>query len=119
VSDPEDTEAVLAVIDRWRRQELRSAAMGLLDHWACRMGVHYEFLGVRDMRTRWGSCVPARRRIWLSLALVTRPPVLLEYVVVHELVHLLESSHGPRFRALMDLHLPEWRQRRTALDASV
>ncbi len=117
--DPAAPDVVLAALDRWRRRELREAATGMLDHWADRMGVRYEFLGVRDMRTRWGSCVPARRRIWLSLALVARPPALLEYVVVHELAHLAVPSHGPDFRALMDHHLPDWRERRRQLDASV
>jgi len=119
VPSPQDTVQVLAMIDRWQRRELRATAGPMLTDWGRRMGVEHRFLGLRRMSTRWGSCVPAKGRIWLNVALVSRPPALLEYVVVHELVHLLESSHGPRFRALMDLHLPEWRERRTALDASV
>jgi predicted metal-dependent hydrolase len=118
VTDPSDSVVVLAALDRWRRAELRTAARGLLDHWAPRMGVHYDFLGVRDMRTRWGSCVPARRRIWLNLALVARPPAQLEYVAVHELAHLTVPSHGPEFWGLLDLHLPDWRERRRRLDSS-
>ena len=114
--DPQDGRAVLAAIDRWQRRELRSAATHLLDHWADHMGVHYEFLGLRRMTTRWGTCVPAARRIWLNFALVSRPPALLEYVVVHELAHLIEASHGRDFQHLMDRTLPDWRQRRRALD---
>jgi predicted metal-dependent hydrolase len=117
--DASDGDAVLAALERWQRRELRSAATPLLDHWAAAMGVRYGFLGVRRMTTRWGTCVPREGRIWLSLALVTRPPALLEYVVVHELAHLREASHGPAFRALMDAHLPDWQERRTALDRSV
>jgi len=108
--------AVLAALDRWERRRLRALADPLLDGWAARMGVRHEFLGLRRMTTRWGSCVPARRRIWLNTLLVRRPPALLEYVVVHELAHLRESSHGPRFQALMDEHLPDWRERRRRLD---
>jgi predicted metal-dependent hydrolase len=117
--DASDGDAVLAALERWQRRELRSAATPLLDHWAAAMGVRYGFLGVRRMTTRWGTCVPMEGRIWLSLTLVTRPPALLEYVVVHELAHLREASHGPAFRALMDTYLPDWRERRTALDRSV
>lgn len=113
----EGDPAVLAVLDRWRRSELRDAAGPLLDGWGARLGVHHRFLGIRRMSTRWGSCVPARGRIWLNLALVERAPALLEYVVVHELVHMREASHGPHFRALMDEHLPDWERRRRELDA--
>lgn len=107
---------VLAALDRWERRRLRTVAGPLLDGWGARMGVRHEFLGLRRMTTRWGSCVPARRRIWLNTALVRRPPALLEYVIVHELAHLHEASHGPRFRALMDEQLPDWHERRQALD---
>ncbi len=116
--EPDDPAAVLALLDRWERRELRRAASPLLDVWAARMGVRYDFLGLRRMSTRWGSCVPARRRIWLNVALLPRHPALIEYVVVHELAHLREASHGPAFRALMDVHLPDWLDRRSALDAS-
>ena len=116
-ADDDTPEAdVLAALDRWERRRLRSVAVPLLDGWGPRMGVHHEFLGLRRMSTRWGSCVPARRRVWLNTLLVRRPPALLEYVVVHELAHLREASHGPRFRALMDEQLPDWRERRAALD---
>lgn len=115
--DAPDAE-VLAALDRWERRRLRTLSDPLLEAWGDRMGVRHEFLGLRRMTTRWGSCVPARRRIWLNTALVRRPPALLEYVVVHELAHLREASHGPRFRALMDEQLPDWRERRRALDGT-
>ena len=118
VPDASDAAAVLAAIDRWQRRALREAAEPMLAHWCERIGVRYAFLGVRRMSTRWGSCVPARGRIWLNVALTERHPALLEYVVVHEVVHLVEGGHGARFRALMDTHLPEWRDRRALLDAS-
>lgn len=115
---PDGDAAVLDALDRWQRRELRRVADPLLTFWGGRLGVRHRFLGVRRMTTRWGSCVPSQGRIWLNLALVTRQPALLEYVIVHELVHLREASHGPRFRALMDEMLPDWEQRRRALDAS-
>ncbi len=117
VADPSDRAAVLRAIERWQRRELRAAAEPMLAHWCVRVGVRHEFLGLRRMSTRWGSCVPAQGRIWLSLALFERGTDLLEYVVVHEVVHLREASHGPRFRSLMDAYLPDWRERRQRLDA--
>jgi predicted metal-dependent hydrolase len=116
IADPSDRDAVLRAIERWQRSELRAAAEPMLARWCERVGVRYEFLGLRRMSTRWGSCVPAQGRIWLSLALFERGTDLLEYVVVHEVVHLREASHGPRFRSLMDAHLPDWRERRQRLD---
>lgn len=113
------SEARLAALERWQRRELRTAASRMIEHWAAQLDVTPQFLGIKRMRTRWGTCVPLRGRIWLSLALVSREPAQVEYVVVHELVHLLEGSHGRRFVALMDVHLPDWRARKAALDHSV
>jgi predicted metal-dependent hydrolase len=106
----------LAALERWQRRELRGAASRMIEHWSPRLDVAPQFLGIKRMRTRWGTCVPQRGRIWLSLALASREPAQVEYVVVHELVHLLEGSHGRRFVALMDTHLPDWRARKEALD---
>ncbi len=107
----------LAAIERWQRRHLRAAAAPLVSTWSERLAVDPRFLGIRRMRTHWGTCEPQERRIWLALELVTRPPEGLEYVVVHELVHLIEPSHGPRFVRLMDHHVPEWRRIRAELDA--
>ncbi len=107
----------LAAIERWQRRHLRAAAVPLLATWSDRLAVDPTFLGIRRMRNHWGTCEPQERRIWLALELVTRPPEGLEYVVVHELIHLIEPSHGPRFVRLMDRHVPEWRRVRAELDA--
>jgi predicted metal-dependent hydrolase len=107
----------LAAIERWKRRHLRAAAEPLLAEWAQRLDVDPRFLGIRRMRNHWGTCEPQERRIWLALELVTRPPEGLAYVVAHELAHLIEPSHGPRFVRLMDRHVPEWRRIRAELDA--
>lgn len=70
------------------------------------------------MKTKWGSCNPKARRVWLNLELIKKPPGGLEYVLVHELVHLLARNHDERFLGLMDCHLPTWRRRRTELNAA-
>jgi len=105
-----------AVVEEWYRDQIRTAVPPLLTRWEPRLGVKLERYQVRRMKTRWGSCTPAARTIRLNTELATRPPELLEYIVVHELVHLLEPSHNARFVALMDRHMPDWRAHRDALN---
>ena len=105
-----------AVVENWYREQVRAAVPPLLARWEPRLGVKLERYQVRRMRTRWGSCTPAKRSIRLNTELATRPPELLEYIVVHELVHLLEPSHNARFVALMDRHMPEWKAHRKELN---
>lgn len=97
------------------RRALRARAEPLLDACAVRMGVASPWLGIRAMRTLWGSCNPRAGRVWLNLALVDASDGALEYVVVHELAHLIERGHGRAFVAIMDRHLPDWRARRDEL----
>lgn len=104
-----------AALDRWLRAQLRERAGALVAHWQPRLQVKVAELRVRRMRTRWGTCNVPARRVWLNLELVHRPPESLEYVVVHEMTHLLERGHGARFQALMDGFMPDWRERRARL----
>ena len=108
----------LAVLDRWYREQLRSAAGPLLEEWQASLGARLEFWGVKRMKTKWGSCNHQSKRIWLNAELAKKPLACLEYIVVHELVHLLEPSHGDRFITRMDEHLPDWRERRDLLKSS-
>ena len=101
--------------DRLRR-EMRRTAPPMLAEWAERMGVPEPTLRIRRMRTRWGTCNTATRTVTLNLELARREPELLEYVVVHELAHLIERGHNKRFYAVMDRHLPDWRLKRRALN---
>lgn len=87
----------------------------LVAAWEPLMGVRAGTLVYRNMKSRWGSCQPATGRICINTRLALYPPECLEYVVVHELCHLLERGHGPRFRALMDTFMPDWRARRAKL----
>jgi len=98
------------------RRELRRAIPPLLETWAPRVGVPVPDFVIRRMTTRWGTCNVRARRITLNLELARREPELLEYVVVHELAHLLESGHNARFYAVMDRALPDWRLKRRALN---
>jgi predicted metal-dependent hydrolase len=105
-----------SAVEAWYRDQVRSAVPSLLERWEPELGVKVGGVQVRRMKTRWGSCTPTRRTIRLNSELAARPPELLEYILVHELVHLLEPSHNGRFYALMDRYLPDWRERKAALE---
>ncbi len=104
------------VLDAWYRSQVHAALPALLAHWQPRLGVRVKQVLVRRMKTKWGSCTPSTGTIRLNTDLAKKPPACLEYIVVHELVHLLEPTHNARFVALMDLHLPQWQQRRQQLN---
>lgn len=87
----------------------------LVEKWEPILGVKAGKLAYRNMTSRWGSCQPSTGRICINTRLALYPPECLEYVVVHELCHLLERGHGPKFYALMDAALPNWKQARTRL----
>lgn len=95
--------------------QLREWLEDLLPMWCARMGVDEPHVTLRIMRSRWGSCRKSTQRITLNTELARRGRDMLEYVLVHELSHLIELNHGPRFYALMDLHLPDWRERKARL----
>ncbi len=98
------------LIERWHKRELEAILPQMLDHWAVKMGVRHERLTIRKMKTRWGTCNPGSKKITINSDLVKYPLSALEYVVVHELAHLIEPSHNSRFKGVLDLHFPEWRQ---------
>ncbi|MDV6314975.1 SprT family zinc-dependent metalloprotease [Idiomarina sp. HP20-50] len=100
------------VLNRWYRQQISQEVETLLEVWQPRMGAYSSGFGIKAMKTRWGSCNIRSKKIWLNLELVKKPPQCLEYVVVHELVHLFERYHNARFYALMDRFLPDWRERK-------
>jgi predicted metal-dependent hydrolase len=107
-----------AVLLDWHRASLRSVITALLVHWQPKLGVQVADWSIKKMKTKWGSCNVGARRVWLNLELAKKPVQCLEYIVVHELVHLLERNHTERFTKLMDQHLPDWRTRRVALNSS-
>lgn len=104
------------VLDAWYRQQVRDAVPALLDKWQPLLGVKASRFFVQRMKTKWGSCTPRSGYIRLNTDLAKKPPECLEYIVVHELVHLIEPTHNARFSALMDLHLPHWQHLRKQLN---
>lgn len=103
------------VVNDWYRQQLKTLIPLLLAKWQPIVGKEVSSWGVKKMKTKWGSCNIAERRIWLNLELVKKSPECLEYILVHELVHLHERRHNDNFRKLMDQFLPHWRQSREIL----
>lgn len=105
------------VLDGWYREQLRGAASALLSKWEPLLGVKVARVFVQRMKTKWGSCTPTLGYIRLNTDLAKKPPECLEYIVVHELVHMLEATHNKRFVALMNKYLPNWQQLRSKLNS--
>ncbi len=105
------TEKRESVLNEWYRAELKREIPKLIEKWEDPMGVNVNEFGVKRMKTRWGTCNTRAKRIWLSLELAKKDPKCLEYVVVHEMVHLHERLHNKRFYRLIDQFLPDWRER--------
>lgn len=104
------------VLEAWYRQMLRAELPKLLSKWQSALGVQPSRVIVQRMKTQWGSCNPGTGIIRLNTDLARKPADCLEYIVVHELAHLLEASHNNRFQALMDQAMPHWQQVRNALN---
>jgi predicted metal-dependent hydrolase len=108
-----------ASLKRWYQEQMQILIPSLIEKWQPVMGVVVNGWGIKTMKTRWGSCNTRTRRIWLNLVLIKKPITCLEYVIVHEMIHLLEASHNARFYQLMDHFLPEWRAYQTLMSQSV
>lgn len=106
-----------ALLHRWYRDRLRELLSSLVPKWQKALGVEVAEWRVKRMKTRWGSCTSRARRIWLNLELAKKPVECLEYIVVHELVHLRLRRHDERFDGMMDRLLPRWRRIRKRLNA--
>ena len=104
-----DRDTREATVHRWYRQHLRAQLPPLLEKWEAKVGVSVNEVRIKKMKTLWGSCNIEAKRIWLNLELAKKPESCLVYILVHEMVHLLERDHNDRFRELMDSFLPQWR----------
>ncbi len=104
------------VLNDWYRRHMKSIIPDLIQKWQPVIGVEVADWGVKKMKTRWGSCNIRNRRVWLNLELAKKSPHCLEYVLVHEMVHLLERHHNKRFKGFMDQFMPQWRLYRDELN---
>lgn len=107
-----------AVMHSWHKSILTGVLPPLIEKWERRLNVRLKGYYLRRMKTRWGTCNYRTKHIRLNTELVTKPSHLLDYVVAHEMVHLIVPNHGRRFIALMDEHYPSWREARAELNES-
>ncbi len=103
------------ILDNWYRDRMWLKFPLLLEKWEKKMNVKVSELRIRKMRTKWGTCNAPAKRIWLSLELAKYPDSILEYILVHEMVHLLERKHTRRFYELMNIFLPGWKERKKSI----
>lgn len=104
------------VIEDWYRSQVREETEKLIAEWQPRIGVEVAGFYVRRMKTRWGSCNSAAATIRLNTDLARKPRECLEYIVVHEMIHILEPTHNARFQSLMSRFMPDWQHRRRTLN---
>ena len=107
-----------AMLYQWYRVRLRERIPEIVAKWEPRIGVTVDDWRIRRMKTRWGTCNRESRRIWLNSELAKKPVSCVEYVVVHEMVHLIERGHNERFRSILDQVMPGWRMRLSELNRS-
>jgi len=111
-------EKRLKLLDEWYREQIKEKLPELITKWQAVVGAEALHCGIRKMKTKWGSCNTSDKRIWLNLELAKKPPECLEYILVHELVHLLERHHNRRFKDFMDEFMPNWSLHRDTLNSS-
>jgi len=109
-------EAKRAIVARWYREQIKAVVPGIIAKWEPLVGVKLKRIFVQEMKTKWGNCNQRESSIRLNTDLAKKPRECLEYIVVHEMVHVLEPTHNARFIALMDRLMPQWRVRRQELN---
>jgi predicted metal-dependent hydrolase len=118
VSPGTNDAAKQIIVARWYRNQIKAAVPELIAKWAPLVGVKVERVFVQKMKTKWGSCNPDARSIRLNTDLAKKPRECLEYIVVHEMVHLIERHHNDRFRKYMDQLLPQWHRYQCELNSA-
>jgi predicted metal-dependent hydrolase len=105
------------MLQAWYKEQMQNRLPDLIQKWEPIIGVRVHAWGIKTMKTRWGSCNVRAHRIWINLRLIQKPLICLEYVLVHEMVHLLEASHNKRFYALMTQFMPDWKSHQKQLES--
>ncbi len=116
IPDGSDTQKRERVMNEWYRNELRGCIPSIIRKWEPVLGVEVGFYGIKKMKTKWGSCNSRASRIWINLELAKKPVKCLEYIVVHEMGHLLNRHHDDNFRDMMDRVMPQWQLYRDELN---
>jgi len=105
-----------AVLENWYREQLRELVAELIAQWEKKMKLKVVEVGIKKMKTKWGTCNAQAQRIWLNFELAKKPLDCIEYIVVHEMVHLKERNHNEKFVSYMNHFLPEWKQVKAELN---
>lgn len=116
VPEHSDRDAREAVLFRWYRRQMKEMMPELVRKWEPVVGVEAAEVRIKRMKTRWGSCNQEAGRIWLNLELIKKPATCMEYVLVHEMVHLHERHHNQHFRDLLTRAMPNWTSLRDELN---
>lgn len=111
-----DTQKRRTLLEDWYRAQIKAVAPRLIEKWERRLDVKVKCFFVQKMKTKWGSCNPKARSIRLNTELAKKPSECLEYIVVHEMAHLIARRHDARFTAMMDRYLPNWKHVRQTLN---
>ena len=104
------------ILDEWYRAELKKIVPKMIEKWEKKIGVKSNEFGIKKMKTKWGTCNTKAKRIWLNLEIAKKPFECLEYIIVHELLHLLERRHNDKFVKYMNEFMPKWRFYREELN---
>jgi predicted metal-dependent hydrolase len=113
------TEQRKKVMTEWYREQLKIELPVLIEKWENKIGIKLDSWAVKKMQRKWGTCHIECKKIWLNLELIKKPPKCLEYIIVHEMIHLLERQHNERYRAYLDKFMPNWRGLREELNRFV
>ncbi len=111
-----DTKQKEMILQEWYRDQLKALVPKFIAKWERKMGVQVAEFGIKKMKTKWGTCSIEAGRVWINLELAKKPLECLEYIVVHEMVHLLERNHNSRFVGYIDTFLPNWRHLKDLLN---
>ncbi|MCK9163520.1 MAG: SprT family zinc-dependent metalloprotease [Bacteroidales bacterium] len=106
-----------AVMKQWYKNELRMVLPPLIEKWERILGVKIESWDIKLMKTIWGSCNCRSKKVLFNLELIKKPAYCIEYIVLHELAHLIERSHNARFKSILDKHMPQWREIKNELNS--
>lgn len=104
------------LFNEWYRKYLREYLEKMIPEWEKKIGVKAEYWGIRRMKTKWGTCNHSRKNIWLNLELAKKPENCIEYVIVHELLHLIEEKHSKKYFELLEKYFPKWKSTREELN---
>ncbi len=105
--------------EKWLRRELKKELDALVPKWEDIIGVKVNEVRIKKMKTKWGSCNPLAKRIWINLELIKKPHRCLEYVILHELAHFLARKHDDKFKKLMNKYMPEWEMLKRQLNTFI